>query len=192
MKKIVCGTFLICLWVLPAAAQMGQAAASKDPLATWLRDAFNRNGSYITRAAEKVPEDLYSLRPGPQMEVRTFAQILGHIANFNYYFCSNAKGEKNPNEGNDFEKVTSKAGLIKALNDALTYCNGAYAALTDASGMEVVQFPSENGKQTQQALRMSRLILNYAHNDEHYGNLVTYMRMKSIVPPSSEPRPQQR
>ena len=192
MRRIVFSTLLICLSVLPAAAQTAQQPPSKDPLSPWLRGAYTRNRGYIAKTAEKVPEDLYSMRPGPQMEVRTFGQILGHVANFNYYFCSNAKGEKNPNEGNDFEKVTSKAGLVKALNDAFTYCDGVYGALTDASGMEVIQFPSEDGKQTQSALRVSRLVMNFAHNDEHYGNLVTYMRIKSIVPPSSEPRPPQR
>jgi len=79
---------------------------------------------------------------------------------------------------------------LKALNDAFTYCDSAYAALTDASGMEVIDITQESGRQTRN-LRMALLILNYGHNNEIYGNLVTYLRIKSIVPPSSEPRPQQ-
>jgi uncharacterized damage-inducible protein DinB len=146
----------------------------------------NRNN--ILKSAEKVPEDLYSLRPGSQTEVRTFGRIIGHLANFNYLWCSQAKGEKNPGQGTDFEKVATKAGLVKALNDAFSYCDGVYAGLTDSSATEIIQITQENGREAH-VPRMSLLIQNYGHNNEHYGNLVTYMRIKSIVPPSSEPRP---
>lgn len=145
----------------------------------------NRND--ILKSAEKVPEDLYSLRPGPQTEVRTFGRIIGHLANFNYLWCSQAKGEKNPGEGTDFETVATKAGLVKALNDAFSYCDGVYAGLTDSSATEIIQITQENGREAL-VPRIGLLIQNYGHNNEHYGNLVTYMRIKSIVPPSSEPR----
>jgi len=69
----------------------------------------------------------------------------------------------------------------------LTYCDGAYAMLTDANSMDIVQGTRDDGTKAP-VLRISRLIINFAHNNEHYGNLVTYMRIKSIVPPSSEPR----
>jgi uncharacterized damage-inducible protein DinB len=167
-------------------AQAPQPAAS-DPMSTWLRNAYRSNRNYLARTAEKVPEPLYSLRPGSQTEVRTLGQIIGHVANFNFLWCSQAKGEANPAQGKDFEKETSKAVLVKATNDALTYCDGVYAALTDASGLEMLTITQENGRQSR-SLRMSLLTLNYGHNNEHYGNLVTLMRMKDIVPPSSEPR----
>jgi hypothetical protein len=99
------------------------------------------------------------------------------------------QGEKNPNEGNDFEKLKSKADFVKAIDAAFAYCDGVYNALTDASGMQMVDVTQENGRQ-QHVLRISQLMLNVFHNNEHYGNLVTYMRIKSIVPPSSEPQPQ--
>lgn len=172
---------------LSAAAQAGQQGVPKDATATWLRNSYTTNRRYLVRTAEKMPEDSYGLRPGPQLEVRTFGQIVGHLANFNFRWCSQAKGEPNPKESTDFEKVATKAGLISVLNDALTYCDGVYAALTDASGLAMVQITQENG-QPASVPRMSLLILNHAHNNEHYGNLVTYMRIKSIIPPSSEPR----
>jgi uncharacterized damage-inducible protein DinB len=159
-------------------------------MATWLHNAFSTNRKNIEKSAEKVPEELYGMRPGPQVEVRTFGQILGHLANFNYLWCSQAKGEKNPAQGGDYEKLTSKALLLRALSDAFTYCDGAYAALTDASGLEIITVTQESGRQAH-VPRMSLLVLNYGHNNDHYGNLVTYMRIKSIVPASSEPRPQQ-
>ncbi len=190
MKRVFIVMLLGIALVIPAAAQTGQQTSPKDPMATWLHNAFNTNRKNIEKSAEKVSEDLYGLRPGPQEEVRTFGQILGHLANFNYMWCSQAKGEKNPGQGSDFEKLASKDALLRALSDAFTYCDTAYAALTDASGLEVITVTQESGRKAQ-VPRMSLLVLNYGHNNDHYGNLVTYMRIKSIVPASSEPRPQQ-
>jgi uncharacterized damage-inducible protein DinB len=184
MKKIVLGALLGLSLSLSSAAQTGEPAPPANPLAAFLRNAYTRNRNNIEKSAEKVPEDFYNMRPGPQTEVRTFGQIIGHLANFNYLWCAEAKGEKNPNQGNDFEKVTAKADLLKALNGAWTYCDGVYAALTDASAREMIEVTGANGQHSQSP-RISRLILNFAHNNEHYGNLVTYMRIKGIVPPSS-------
>jgi len=191
MRKIIVSVLFGCLLIIPAAAQTGQKDSSADPLSSSLRNLYKGTRNDIARAAEKMPEQFYGLRPGPQMEVRTYGQVVGHLANFNYMWCAQAKGEKNPNEGNDFEKLTSKADLVKAINGALNYCDGVYAALTDASGMQMIEVTQENGKQ-QRVLRISQLMLNVFHNNEHYGNIVTYLRIKSIVPPSSEPAPPQR
>jgi uncharacterized damage-inducible protein DinB len=181
---------LAALSALDASAQTGQPP-SANPLSTWLREAFNRNRNNILRTAEKMPEEDYGLRPGPQMEVRTFGQQVGHVANYNYLWCSQSKGEKNPNAGNDLTKLSTKAEFIKAVSDAFAYCDGAYAAVTDASGAEMIDITQENGRTTRN-LRMALLILNYGHNNEIYGSMVSYLRMKSIVPPASEPRPQQK
>ena len=163
-----------------------QAPATPTP-AAWLRGAYTNISRYIPRAAEKMPEEHYGLRPGTQPEVRTFGQLIGHLANYNYLWCSQAKGDKNPAAGQDFEKTTNKAALVKAVTEAIAFCAPVYEALTDASGQELLTITQENGRRTQ-AFRISLLTLNYGHNNEHYGNVVTYMRMKDIVPPSSEPR----
>ena len=177
------------LMALPLAAQQGQQAP--PTVSAFVRQLYMGNQRNIVASANKVPEDLYGLRPGPQMEVRTFGQHLAHIATFNYLWCSQAKGEKNPNAGKSLEKeLTAKADIIKALTDSFAYCDGAYNALTDATGAEVIQITQENG-QVQQRPRMGLLILNVTHNNELYGNMVTTMRMKSIVPSSSAPRPAQ-
>ncbi len=191
MRKMIVSVLFGCLLVIPAVAQTGQKDSSADPLSSWLRNIYRGNRNNIARAADKMPEEFYGLRPGAQTEVRTYGRIIGHLANFNYMWCAQAKGEKNPGQGTDFEKLTSKADLVKALNSALAYCDGVYAALTDASGMQMVDVTQENGRQ-QRVLRMSLLIMNVFHNNEHYGNIVTYLRIKSIVPPSSEPAQPQR
>ena len=175
--------------VIPAAAQTDQQPPA-NPFSTWLRGAYMGNRNTIMRSAEKMPEEYYGMRPGPQEEVRTFGQQVGHLANYNYLWCSEAKGERNPNTGN-LEKLTTKAEFIKAVTDAFAYCEGVYNALTDASGAETIDITTEGG-QHRRNLRMGLLILNYGHNNEIYGSMVSYMRMKSIVPSASEPRPQKK
>ncbi|PWT99116.1 MAG: hypothetical protein C5B51_27865 [Terriglobia bacterium] len=189
MKKLFAWGALL-LPMSPAIAQNAPQPGT-NPLSTWLRGAYMGNRNNIVRTAEKMPEEFYGMRPGPQEEVRTFGQQVGHLANYNYLWCSQAKGEKNPNAGSNLEKLATKAEFLKAVNDAFAYCEGVYSALTDASGTEMIDITQESGRQTRN-LRMALLILNYGHNNEIYGSMVSYLRMKSIVPPASEPRPQQK
>src|SRR5579862_3779166 len=135
MSKLFVVVLLGSLLAIPAAAQMDQQPPA-NPISTFLRNVYMGNRNNIVRSADKMPEENYGLRPGPQEEVRTFGQQVGHIARFNFLWCSQAKGEKNPAAGNDLEKLATKAELMKALNDAFAYCDSAYSALTDASGLE--------------------------------------------------------
>lgn len=176
--------------LIPLAWAQSSAPDQSNPMSTWLRDAYTRNRTNILRTAEKMPEENYDMRPGTQREVRTFGQQVTHVATFNFLWCSQAKGEKNPNPGN-LDKLTSKAEIIKVLNDAFSYCDGIYNGLTDASGAEVIDITQESGRQTR-SLRFGLLTLNYGHNNEIYGSMVAYLRMKNIVPPASEPRPQKK
>jgi uncharacterized damage-inducible protein DinB len=133
--------------------------------------------AWIERAAEKMPEEEYAFKPDPA--VRSFGQILGHIADADYLFCSTVLGENNPSPGNEKSKTT-KAELRSALHDAFAYCGRAYDALTDANANETVKaFGQERNK-------LGALWFNASHNLEHYGNLVVYMRLKGVVPPSSD------
>ena len=176
--------------VAPAFAQRGQDQGPPTTAAL-VRNMYNGVKNNITRSAEKVPEDLYGLRPGAQEEVRTFGQHLAHVANYNFLWCSQARGEKNPNAGINLEKtLKTKAEIQKAVTDSFAFCDPAYTALTDQTGAEVVEIQQENGRMTRNT-RMALLMLNVAHSNELYGNLVTTMRIKNIVPPSSEPRPAQ-
>ena len=184
MRKLIQTISLGLVLAAPAVAQNQQPA--QPSFTAFLKNIFIGNRNEISRSALKFPEEFYGMRPGPQTEVRTFGQLVGHLANFNYLWCSQAKGEKNPSEGKDFEKLTSKADLTKALNEAFAYCDSAYSSLTEASGQEVIEVSQEDGRK-RRINRLSLLALNYGHNEHHYGNMVTYMRMKSIVPASSEP-----
>jgi uncharacterized damage-inducible protein DinB len=134
--------------------------------------------AWIERAAEKMPEEEYAFKPDPA--VRSFGQILGHIADDNYLFCSAVLGENSNSPGIEKTKTT-KADLKSALHAAFTYCTRAYDPLTDAAANETVKALG------QERNKLGVLWFNSAHNLEHYGNVVVYMRLKGIVPPSSEP-----
>ena len=182
------GIALLCLIPLPGSAQQTANSPSSNPMSTWLKTAYTNNHNGILRMAEKMPEEYYGMRPGTQQEVRTFGQQVGHVARYNFLWCAQAKGEKNPMAAVDLEKLPTKAELLKALTDSFAYCDEVYNSLTDASGAETIDITQESGRQAK-SLRMGLLILNYGHNNEIYGSMVSYLRMKNIVPPASEPRP---
>jgi len=184
MRKL---TLLICL-VAPAAVALAQdkpaavAPSQNNPLSAWNKTAYGHVKSILLRSAEKMPEENYRFKPTDT--VRSYGQIVGHLADSQYYFCSVALGEKDPDPKIEQTK-TSKADLIAALKGAFAYCDKAYDGMTDASGSQMVKLFG-----TEDTPRLSVLTVNQMHNLEHYGNLVTYMRMKNIVPPTSEPKSQ--
>ena len=155
-----------------------QMKAPDNPLSTFNNFAYSRVRDILLRSAEKMPEENYSFKPVDT--VRSYGQIVGHVADAQYVFCSIALGEKNPALKIEQSK-TSKADLIAALKESFAYCDKAYDSMTDASATQMVKF---RGNDTP---KLGVLTVNNMHNMEHYGNLVTYMRMKNIVPPSSEP-----
>lgn len=186
MKSIV--RMLVLCFLVPAGVALAQdkpaqekpAVSPENPLTTWNKIAYMRVRGILVRSAEKMPEENYSFKPVDT--VRSYGQIVGHVADAQYLFCSLALGEKNP--GLDIEHTkTSKADLVAALNTAFAYCDKAYESMTDASAAQTIKLFGND------APRMSALIVNNMHNMEHYGNLVTYMRIKGIVPPSSEQPP---
>ena len=158
-----------------------QSPAIANPISAGVRTAWESAKRNLTRSAELMPEQDYGFRPVDT--VRTFGQILAHVAGANYVFCSAAKGEKSPHAEADFEKAaTTRAQIMKALNDSIAYCDAAYAALDDKRASETVELPFGMGK----GARALPLMLNTGHLQEHYGNLVTYFRVKGMVPPSSQ------
>ena len=133
----------------------------------------------IVESADQMPEAGYAYKPVDT--VRTFGQILAHVADSNYFYCARSKGEAPPVPDGTLEKTaTTKAAIVKALGESVAYCDAVYAALTPASAAETVK-AGDN-----QIPRVQPLFSNVSHNVEHYGNLVTYFRMKQMVPPSTK------
>jgi uncharacterized damage-inducible protein DinB len=160
--------------------QAQQKPAPANPISQAIRDTWESAKRNMKESADQMPEADYSFRPTES--VRTFGQILAHVAGASYVYCSAARNEKTPHEEDDFEKTaTTKAQIVKVLNDAIAYCDAAYTALTDRTAGEVGGMPF-GGKD---AARASPLIRNVGHYQEHYGNLVTYFRVKGMVPPTS-------
>ena len=152
-------------------------AASANPITQSEKGLYSFISGTVIAAAQKMPEENYSFKPTP--EVRSFGQIVGHVADAQYMFCSAAIGETMAPK--DIEKnKTSKADLVAAMKDGQAYCVKAFASMTDAKAAETVKMMGF------QMTRISIFSLNTAHTDEHYGNLVTYLRLKGLVPPTSE------
>ena len=171
--------FLVMFALIAGAAFASDTSTPQsNPLSAFNKAVYSGVKAILLRSAEKMPEENYSFKPTEP--VRNFGQILGHVADAQYLFCSIALGEKNPAPKVEQTK-TSKADLIAALKEAFAYCDKAYDAMTDTSATQMVKlFEGDTPK-------LGVLNVNSAHTMEHYGNLVTYMRMKNIVPPTSEP-----
>jgi uncharacterized damage-inducible protein DinB len=181
MQKLTILIIILTATAVVALAQEPKTAApvtQANPYTAHTKLNYWGGKAAILRSAEQVPEEYYSFKPTEA--VRSFGQILGHVADAQYTFCSLARGEKNP--ALNIEKTkTSKADLIAALKEAFVYCDKAYEGMTDSSGTEMVKFMGFDTP------KLGALIANNQHISEHYGNLVTYMRLKNIVPPSSDP-----
>jgi uncharacterized damage-inducible protein DinB len=154
-------------------------SAPANPISNSEKGMYIMLSGMVVAGAEKMPEANYSFRPTP--DVRNFGQLVGHLADAQYFFCATAAGEAPPAGAGAIEKTkTSKADIIAALKDAIGYCTKVYSAMTDTKGSEMTKFENFT------LARMTILSANTAHDYEHYGNMVTYMRLKGIVPPSSE------
>jgi uncharacterized damage-inducible protein DinB len=159
------------------------AAPPANPITASEKGLYSFVSNAVIGAAQKMPEENYSFKPTP--DVRSFGQLVGHVADASYMFCSQALGEPNPMK--DIEKSkTSKADLVAAVKDAVAYCNKAFDSMTDAKGSQMVKLFNFD------MAKLTVFSLNTAHTDEHYGNMVTYLRLKGIVPPTSENPPGQR
>lgn len=162
---------------LPAQTEPGQP----DPLIKSAVDASGYMKGVLTKAAEQMSEEDYAFKPTP--EVRSFGQLLAHVADTNYWFCAAAKGEPQPVSGLEKSKTT-RADIQKALAESFTYCDGAYTGMTDAKARTMVEFMGE----PRPALAI--LMFRTHHAALHYGNVVTYMRLRGKVPPTSQGQPE--
>ena len=159
----------------PLHAQQQQPAAPSNPAVASARASWTTAHNYIVQSAEQMSEADYAFKP--VATVRSFGQIVAHVADDEMGWCAQILGE--PVKQTQFEKtLTAKAGILKAIRDAGAYCGKAYA-ITDAQAQGVTTI--WGGRQP----KIKGLMDNAAHDWEHYGNIVTYLRIKGMVPPSS-------
>jgi len=174
MIRLLSVLVLLSLGTSTLPAQAAPAADNASVAAVGM--FWQQLAGYILQSAKDMPEEKYSYQPTP--EVRTFGQLIGHVAGAQRMICAAALGEQSSGEADIEKTVTTKAALIAALEASTTYCKRAYAqadaatrAPADLFGMKVTRFHA--------------LTLNATHDGEHYGNIVTYLRINGIVPPSS-------
>jgi len=159
------------------AAALAAQTSSQSPLIGTSQGMYGIMKNNILRSADKIPENLWSFRPTP--EVRTIGQLFAHVADGQYEFCGVAAEGKPVDKGVE-KAARTKTDIVAAVKEAFAYCDAAYTKMTDASAVEMVSFFGRR------LTRIGVMDYNIVHTGEHYGNLVTYMRIKGIVPPSSE------
>lgn len=173
LQSVVFGAVL----TMTAMGGMEPAPQSIDPSVASMKGQFDLVRGNIQKAAAQVPDDMYAFKPTP--DVRSMGALFAHIADANMMICGAASGQKPPMTGIEKTKTTKKE-LTEALEESFKFCEAAFSGLTGASANETVKFflPGEH-------TRLGLLAFNTAHDFEHYGNIVTYMRLKGMVPPSS-------
>jgi hypothetical protein len=153
-------------------------AAQSNPFSADAKQSYTGIKNTLLKAADKMPEQFYSFRTTDK--VRTYAEIMTHIADTQMLLCGIAKGEQ---KAGTAASKTSKADVAAALKASFDYCDAVYNAMTDAdAAMKVTMFG-------RQLTKLGVLNFNTAHDNEMYGTAVAYLRLKDIVPPSSEGRP---
>ena len=169
---------VVCAVILCLSLSSSLSAQSNVETRAGLKLTHDVVKGYLLKAVAQVGDEHYTFKPTPA--VRSMGELFGHIANANFMICSMASGEKSPVPADtNFEKVATGAAMQKALTDSFAFCDAAWTAIDGQKGTEPVSIFGM--KHT----RASALAFNAAHDWEHYGNIVTYMRLKGLVPPSS-------
>ena len=144
-------------------------------MSTDIKQGYERIKKNLLAAADKVPEEDYSFKPTPV--IRSFGEVLAHTAMAQGHTCTAVAGAA---AAAPAPKAEGKAGIVAALKGSFEQCDKAYESLTDATASQMVKTP--RGQQT----KLGILAGNTTHDTEQYAILSVYMRLKGIVPPSSE------
>jgi uncharacterized damage-inducible protein DinB len=156
----------------------GLAAQNANPLSSELKQNYDRQKNALVAEADRMADADYAFKATP--DVGTFGSRVAHVADAQIMICSAVKGEaKKP----DTAGKTSKADLTAALRASFDYCDGAYGSLTDATATQMVKIFG------QPQTKLSALWGNLTHDSELYGYMAVYLRLKGLVPPSSDRRP---
>jgi uncharacterized damage-inducible protein DinB len=159
-----------------AAALSAQPAAPANPLTAELKQAYDRVTNNLLRMAEKMPEENYSFKPAA--EIRDFRETMAHTIDYQMRTCSMVNGEA---KSVDAASKKTRAGIVEALKTSMAECAKAIDSMTDQTAVQMM-----SGGRGPQRTRLGTLYGIVGHNNEEYGYLAVYLRLKGIVPPSSE------
>ncbi len=163
--------------ILATAGACALHAQTANPLSTEAKQAYNGIKNNMTKLADKVPEDLYGFKATP--EIRSIGQLIAHVADSQLRTCSAVNGAVKQAGA---ASKTAKADLVAALKESFAECDKAFESLTDATAANMIK--TARGERS----TLGALVGNTTHTNEEYGYLAVYLRLKGIVPPSSEPR----
>jgi uncharacterized damage-inducible protein DinB len=170
MKRTV---YLVAL----AVASFSSAVRAADPYIAELKQFYTIRKGDLLKAANRMPADSYGFRPMPQ--VRTFAELLAHIIDTQMAFCAAVKGE--PRKPSVASKTT-KDELVAALQASFDECDSAFESMTDDRAKQMLN--AGNGERS----KLGTLLYATLHDNEEYGYLAMYLRLKGLVPPSTDSR----
>src|SRR5262245_39834043 len=179
-STFILGAVLVAAASTSALSQEAQPAAppqNANPISAELRQSYANIKNNLTKMAEKKPEENYRFKA--TAEIRTFGELVGHVADAQARACSAVNGE--PKALNAGSK-TSKADLVAALNESFAICDKAFDSLTDAKASEMVSLGQR------QRSKLGLLTGMLTHSNEEYGYMAVFLRLKGVVPPSSERR----
>jgi len=162
--------------LLFSAAIAAAALQAQNPMTEEAKTAYQPVKANLLKAAQKMPDSAYGFKPTP--DVRSFGELIAHAAEAQTAICGLTKGVQ-PKLG-ALASVTSKADLVAALKASNDYCDGVYNSMNDQDGAEIVKTPF--GPKA----KLGVLNFNVEHDAETYGTIAVYLRLKGIVPPSSE------
>jgi hypothetical protein len=151
--------------------------AQNNPLSTEAQQAWTRTINNVVAAAEKMPAENYSFKPAP--ESQSFGELVAHTANSAMGACSGLSGERKQAGA---EPAGSKDSLTAALKAAMAECEKAYGSVTDANATEMIE--GRRGSRS----RLGTLWGNTVHIEHEYAQMAVHLRLKGVVPPSSERR----
>src|ERR1700686_1125201 len=180
---IVCGLLVL---TIAAAAQAAKPKEERRTVTMVLDHTVLNLEQEFVPAAEAMPEDKFGFAPtnGEFKGVRTFAQQIKHVAAVNYELGAALLEQKPPVDIGDESgpaSVTSKADILKYLNDSFAYAHKVIQTINERNLVETVKSPFGEGKVTRLSLATSVAW----HGFDHYGQMVEYLRMNGIVPPAS-------
>jgi uncharacterized damage-inducible protein DinB len=161
--------------LISAGAQRSAAQSFLDPV----KSQWEATRNLVLTMAESIPEDKYDYKPTP--EVRTVREQLIHLTQENHMFLSQVAGESS-GDLSRFNNLKTRAEVLRALRESYEYGAKILAGLNEQTAMEMISFRNNR------VPRFAPILSNISDNQNHYGNLVVYVRLNGMVPPRTASR----
>jgi hypothetical protein len=160
-------------------ASAGRTYAQSNPISAGLKADWADVSVLLAKEADKMPDEDYRFKPTP--EIQDFGQRMAHIISFNLRVCSTLAGH--PKTANVSQNgMPTKADIVAAMKEANDTCDAFFGSLTDADLNKMVSMGT--GPQRLEVVVINDFILQ--HSQEMYGYMAVYLRLKGVVPPSSD------